>query len=222
MEAGHVPREADLAPAPEQPGIAPSVSAQFPETAALGLAAFATTTFILSIINAGLVGGGTATQGVAWGMFLFMGGLAQFTAGVFELRSGNTFAGVAFCSFGAFWGSFYILLHSGASTIPHAETASAIGLYLWAWGIFTVYMFIASLRTNGAVAGVLLFLAATFIILAIGNTNLNAGQLTNTTIKIGGYTGLISAILAWYGSFAIILNGTWGRDVLPLFPLTRE
>ena len=99
---------------------------------------------------------------------------------------------------------------------------SGLGLYLWMWGIFTAYMFIASLRTTGAVALVFLLLAITFIILGIGNSSL-AGTLsaTNSTIKLGGWVGIITALAAWYASFAGVINSTFGRVVAPVVPLRR-
>ena len=193
------------------------------DPAPLGLASFATTTFILSMINAGLVGGGTATAaGIVAPMAFAVGGIAQFTAGVWEFRNGNTFGATAFCSFGMFWLSFYLLLHVTATALPKTEIFSSIGLYLWAWGIFTAYMTVASLRTTGAVFAVFLLLTVTFILLGIGNSAL-AGtlSLTNNTIKIGGWVGLATAVVAWYASFAGVLNDTWGKTVLPVFPLTR-
>jgi hypothetical protein len=155
-------------------------------------------------------------------MALAVGGIAQFTAGLWEFRNGNTFGATAFCSFGMFWLSFYLLLHVTASSLPKGEIDSSIGLYLWAWGIFTAYLFVASLRTTGAVAAVLILLTATFIILGIGNSALSGTtNLTNGTIKLGGWVGLATAVVAWYASFAGVLNDTWGRTVLPVFPLTR-
>jgi uncharacterized protein len=193
------------------------------DPAPLGLAAFATTTFILSMINANLVGGGVATAaGIVAGMALAYGGIAQFIAGLWEFRNGNTFGATAFCSFGMFWVSFYLLLHVTASALPKNEVFSAIGLYLWAWAIFTAYMTVVSLRTTGAVFAVFLLLTITFILLGIGNSALEGTtSATNSTIKIGGYVGLATAIVAWYASFAGVLNDTWGKTVLPVFPLTR-
>ena len=194
------------------------------DPAPLGLASFATTTFILSMINAGLVGGGTATAaGIVAPMAFAVGGIAQFTAGVWEFRNGNTFGATAFCSFGMFWLSFYLLLHVTASALPKTEIFSSIGLYLWAWGIFTAYMTVASLRTTGAVFAVFLLLTVTFILLGIGNSALAGGlRLTNNTIKIGGWVGLATALVAWYASAAGVINDTWGRPLLPVFPLTRS
>jgi uncharacterized protein len=210
-------READIAPAP-----APSQATGWTPAnpAALGLTGFATTTFVLSMINTGLVGGAAGSFPAVFGLTLAYGGLAQLIAGIWEFRTGNTFGAVAFTSYGAFWISFYVLAHSSLGAVPKTEIFSLIGLFLWAWTIFTAFMFIASLRTNGVVAIVFLALMVTFIFLAIGNSALAGGTaITNGTIKIGGYLGIITALAAWYGSAAIVINETWGRTVLPLFPL---
>jgi succinate-acetate transporter protein len=169
------------------------------------------------MINANLVS--AQTIGVVLPLALAYGGLAQLLAGMWEFRTGNTFGAVAFTSFGAFWISYYILVR----TIPVGIlTHSGISLFLYMWAIFTTYMFFASLRTTGAVALVFLLLAVTFLLLGIGNASL-AGTLktTNNTIKIGGFVGLATAIAAWYASFAAVTNSTFGRVMLPVFPLRQ-
>ena len=88
---------------------------------------------------------------------------------MWEFRTGNTFGAVAFSSFGAFWLSFWAYLTFFAAEVPPENVAAALGLYLVAWGIFTTYMFVASLRTTVAVAAVFLLLAVTFFLLGIGN-----------------------------------------------------
>jgi uncharacterized protein len=225
MEASRAGREADVAPAPAatEPtggrlaGWAPA------DPGPLGLAAFAGTTFVLSLVNSGLVGtqklpGGGLLPMVA-ALAIAYGGIAQLVAGIWEFRTGNTFGAVAFCSFGAFWISFYFVVHSVTANAP-TEIFSGLGLYLWMWGIFTTYMFFASLRTTGAVALVFLLLAATFIILGIGNSSLaGTHSVINNTIKIGGYVGIATAVVAWYASFAAVINSTFARVLLPVFPL---
>jgi uncharacterized protein len=225
MEASNIgAREADVAPAAEPMGgrLAGWTPA---DPGPLGLAAFAGTTFMLSLINAGLVGtqkvpGGGLLPMVA-GLAIAYGGIAQLVAGLWEFRTGNTFGAVAFCSYGAFWISFFFIVQSVGKNVP-TEVFSGLGLYLWMWGIFTAYMFIASLRTTGAVALVFLLLAITFLILGIGNSSLAGGTAaTNGTIKLGGYVGIAPAIVAWYASFAAVLNSTFGRVVAPVVPLRR-
>jgi succinate-acetate transporter protein len=180
----------------------------------LGLAAFAMTTFVLSMFNAQLVS--DAGEPVVLGLALAYGGIAQLLAGMWEFRTGNTFGAVAFTSFGAFWISFFLLVTFFAPSIPEADAGHAIGLYLWAWAIFTSYMFVASLRTTGAIALVFFLLAITFVLLAIGDSGGN-----EDISKIGGYVGLATALAAWYASFASVTNSTFGRTVLPVKPLKR-
>ncbi len=195
----------DMAPA-ARPSWVPA------DPAPLGLAGFAMTTFVLSMFNANFVS--SAGEPVVLGLALAYGGLAQLLAGLWEFRTGNTFGAVAFTSFGAFWISYWALVTFYVKSIPAADAGHAIGLYLWAWAIFTAYMCIASLRTNAAVLAVFVLLTATFILLAIGNS----GGHT-TVLHWGGYVGLATAVAAWYASFAAVINSTFRRTMLPLIPL---
>src|SRR5947209_8573063 len=111
MEASRVgAREADVAPAPDPTGGRSAVGWTPADPGPLGLAAFAATTFILSMINANLVSGPLTDVPVVLGMAFAYGGLAQLLAGMWEFRTGNTFGAVAFTSYGAFWISFFILV----------------------------------------------------------------------------------------------------------------
>jgi succinate-acetate transporter protein len=172
------------------------------------------TTFVLSMFNAKLVSSGG--EPVVLGLALAYGGIAQLLAGMWEFRTGNTFGAVAFSSFGAFWISFWALVVFYAPKIPAADAGHAIGLYLWAWAIFTAYMLVASLRTTGAVALVFFLLTITFVLLAAGNSGAH-----ENVIKWGGYIGLATAAAAWYASFAAVVNSTFGRTMLPVVPLKR-
>ena len=182
--------------------------------APLGLAGFALTTFVLSMVNSGLVS--DKAEPVVFGLALAYGGIAQLLAGMWEFKTGNTFGATAFASYGAFWISFWALVQFFLKDIPAADAGHAVGLYLWAWAIFTTYMFIASLRTTGAVALVFILLAITFVLLAIGKS----GDHTTVT-HWGGYFGIATAIAAWYASFAAVTNATFGRTVLPVIPLNE-
>src|SRR5580704_14481384 len=181
--------------------------------APLGLAAFAMTTFVLSMYNANLVN--EKGVPVVLGLALAYGGIVQLLAGMWEFRTGNTFGAVAFCSFGAFWISFWALQVFYAKSIG-GNVGHSVGLFLWAWAIFTAYMTVAALRVSGAVLLVFVLLTVTFILLAIAN---DSGSLT--TGHWAGYVGIATAAAAWYASFGAVVNSTFGRTVLPLFPLTK-
>jgi hypothetical protein len=180
----------------------------------LGLAAFALTTFVLSMFNSGLVSSGG--EPIVFGLALAYGGLAQLLAGMWEFRTGNTFGAVAFTSYGAFWISFWAFVQFFEKSVPKADAGHAVGLFLIAWGIFTAYMLIASLRTTGAVALVFALLTVTFLLLGIGNAGAHTG-----IVKAGGWFGLATAVAAWYASFAAVTNSTFGRTVMPVWPLNR-
>jgi uncharacterized protein len=159
---------------------------------------------------------GAGGEPIVFGLALAYGGVAQVLAGMWEFRTGNTFGAVAFTSYGAFWLSFWAFVQFFEKSVPAKDAGHAVGLFLIAWGIFTTYMFVASLRTTAAVSLVFVLLAATFFLLGIGN----AGAHENVT-KIGGWLGLATAAAAWYASFAAVTNSTFGRIVLPVVPLRR-
>jgi uncharacterized protein len=177
----------------------------------LGLGAFAMTTFVLSMYNGNLVN--EKGVPVVLGLALVYGGIVQLLAGMWEFRTGNTFGAVAFSSFGAFWLSFWALQVLYAKDIG-GNVGHSVGLYLWAWAIFTAYMTVAAMRVSGAVLLVFVLLTATFILLAIGATG---GDKTVT--HWGGYIGLATAAAAWYASFAAVVNSTFGHVILPVIPL---
>jgi succinate-acetate transporter protein len=210
MEAAAFRRDPSAAPiASSAP---PAVRPLIADPAPLGLAAFALTTFVLSMFNAHLVS--AAGEDVVLGLALAYGGLAQLLAGMWEFKRDNTFGAVAFTSYGAFWLSFWALIVFYAKAFPNAEVAGkAVGLFLIAWGIFTTYMWVASFRVSSAVMVVFLLLAITFFLLGIGNADMNTDL-----IKWGGYFGLATAAAAWYASFAGVMFSLHGRWILPVRP----
>ena len=196
-----------------RPSPPPSFTERIADPGPLGLAGFAGTTFFLSVVNTNMLGASVET--IVLGLALFYGGLAQFAAGMWEFVKGNTFGAVAFTSYGAFWMSFWYLLNHLPADAPEKDVFHGVGLYLLMWAIFTFYMSIAAVRTSGAVLGVFVLLTLTFIALAIGwLDNHNADW-----IKLGGWLGIATAIVAWYASLAAVANFTFKRTVLPVFPL---
>ncbi len=175
--------------------------------APLGLAGFAFTTWMLSMHNAGWFSGDAVPMVLA--LAYAYGGSAQVLAGLLEFPRGNTFGLVAFTSYGAFWWSFALFVQFFADKVPPAF----VGWYLFVWGFFTFYMWIATFRANVAVQLVFLALWITFFLLAFG-----IFWSVPILSIIGGYTGLITALLAFYLSAAEVINEAYGRSVLPVGP----
>ncbi len=173
--------------------------------APLGLSGFALTTWMLSMVNAGWFTGASVPLVLA-SAFAF-GGTAQFFAGLMEMPRGNTFGFVAFCSYGAFWWSFALFVQFFATKVP----PEFVGWWLAMWGVFTFFMWVGSLALNRAVMLVFLALWITFFLLAGGD--LFAMPALHV---LGGYGGLITAILAFYLAAAEVINETHGHVVLPI------
>lgn len=196
--------------APATPKIDPT--AHIADPGPLGLAGFAMTTFVLSVFNAGLISDANL-QAVVLPLALFYGGLAQLLAGMWEFRKGNTFGALGFTSYGAFWLAFAAYVKFVAPELGD-NAGTATGLFLLGWTIFTAYMTVAAARTNAALLAVFVFLTLTFLFLTVGELGGAA-----SVGKLGGWLGLVTAILAWYTSCAGVVNSTWKRTVLPVFPL---
>jgi succinate-acetate transporter protein len=197
----------------EPPGAAAAMAHRVADPAPLGLAAFAMTTFALSIANTNIWGAAGST---ALALALVYGGTVQLFAGMWEFVRKNTFGALAFASYGAFWISYYVLAKFILPGVKPADIPVATGVFLLCWTIFTFYMMLATARVSGAVAAVFVVLEITFVLLTIGAFNSNA----NVT-KAGGWFGVATAALAWYASCAGVVNETFKKSVLPTWPLSR-
>jgi uncharacterized protein len=195
--------EPAVQPAAPAPGIA--------DPAPLGLAAFALTTFLLSASNAGWM---THATGDAFLGYAFAyGGLCQLLAGMWEFRNRNVFGSTAFSTYGGFWigiGIWFLVVASN-KTFTASQLDHDLGWILLAFAIFNTYMLLLSAQLNTAVFGVFLTLEVTEIVLFIGNFTASTG-----TVKIGGYIGVVTALVAWYTSAAGVSNGLAGAIRLPV------
>jgi succinate-acetate transporter protein len=213
-QLAHGSREADIAPA--RP-----VAREFwgpADPVPLGIAGFALTTFILGLVNANAISGTDVP--VVLSVAAVYGGLAQLLAGMWAFAERNTFAAAAFSSYGAFWISFVLLIQF---FLPEAAKANplaanhAVALYLFCWGFFTFYMWIATFRSNIMLNLVFLTLWVAYLLLGLGAI----GHGHPTITHWGGYVTTACAVLAWYVGASHVITKTLGRELLPLFPLSR-
>jgi succinate-acetate transporter protein len=168
------------------------------------------------------------STGNAWLSYAFAyGGLVQLLAGMWEFRNRNVFGATAFATYGAFWIGLGLWVRlvvdptlAAARPATLAATVTALNhdlaWILLAFAIFNTYMLILSSQVSVAVFAVFLTLELTEIILCIGNFNAGAAILPTTTIKIGGYVGLITALVAWYTSAAGVSGGIGGKLRFPV------
>jgi hypothetical protein len=228
METNVRGRPMTAAPGTADAGTTAAAPVTIADPAPLGLAAFGITTLVLSCINAGWVG--AVNEPIVLALAIPFGGGVQILAGMWAFRRGSTFAATAFSAYGAFWISFFLIVQYFAGAVvagtakalgPGATTAQIaaaagdhlnviLGLYLFAWGVFTTYMFLASLAGPRAIQLVFFLLTLTFFALAIGKWN-----ASESWTHIGGFLGVLTAVGALYTSFADVANANFKRSVLP-------
>ncbi|HEY4237644.1 MAG TPA: acetate uptake transporter [Gaiellaceae bacterium] len=186
------------------------------DPAPLGLAGFALTTFLLSGVNASWI------PDLMWvAPAIFYGGLAQFSAGMWEFRNRNVFGATAFSTYGAFWmglGLYMILAHTTSflsALTGKNDVNNSLAWFLFAFAVFNTYMLIASMQVNTAVFMVFLTLEITEVLLVIGFFNISHGG-TEWWLHAGGWAGIVTAGVAWYTSAAGVWNGVSGRVMLPV------
>jgi len=178
--------------------------------APLGLMGFGLTTVLLSSINAGLLPAGG--EPVVIPLAMAFGGTAQIIAGLMEFKTGNVFGATAFTSYGAFWWWFALLILLGNNHVLDLSAAgSTIGVCLILWGLFTLGLWISTFRLSRLLFAIFLTLWIAFFLLGGG------AVLANSTLHLlGGWVGLLCGALAMYGSFALVANATFGREVAPV------
>ena len=125
---------------------------------------------------------------------------------MWEFRRGNVFAATAFSSYGGFWIGLFVWIR-----VAPAASGHDLGWILLAFAIFNTYMLLMATQVNLAVFLVFLTLELTEIFLFIGNFTSSAGLS-----QVGGYLGVITALVAWYTSAAGVSGGIGGRIILPV------
>jgi len=210
-----------------QPATVPAPVSGIADPAPLGLAGFALTTLLLSAKNAGWMSHAT---GSAWLGFAFAyGGLGQFAAGMWEFRRGNTFGATAFGTYGTFWIGLALwvelVANPAVAAIAKAPATAAatvaslnhdLGWITLAFAIVSLYLWILTSQVNLVIFLVFLGLVVALAVLAIGNFDAGSALLPTGTIKVGGYIGLVTALLAFYASAAGVAAGMGGRLAFPM------
>lgn len=177
-------------------------------TGPLGLFAFGLTTALLQGINSTLTDGNSS--GLVYSFGFFFGGLAQLIAGILEYSRKNSFATVAFTSYGTFWMAVALngtLIKAGV----YLPSVKGEEMMLSLWGIYTFLLWLCTFTSNLVLSALFLTLSLLFFFLAGGQTN-------HTLMKFAGVWGFIVSAIAWYLAVSNLLEELYGRPILPIFP----
>ena len=175
----------------------------------LALAAFAATTWVFGMLTAGWYS--SSSLGVILALALAFGGAIQIVAGVMEWSRGNTLATTGFLAYGGFWWTAALLLWHGTGPL----SSPLVGWAVLLWGVIFFIVWLAALRHELIAMLLWLFLWIAFVVLAIG-----AFSGASAIVHLGGYAALITAIIAFYGMAARLVNDCHGRTVIP-YGMTR-
>jgi uncharacterized protein len=192
----------------------PAVRPAMADPGAWAVTAFATTSFMLGMYNTHLLN--VTGVPIVFPVAFFFGGLIQIIVAVLEISRGNLFGAVVFGSYGPFWVIYGAIETLYGSSIPAAQLGSAVSLFLAMWAVLTFYFFIASLRTDAVLVGVIGLIFIGLVLLSIG-----AGANSTGVTEAGGWVTLAFAVLAWYHAAGDVIAATFGRQFLPVWPLRR-
>ena len=172
----------------------------------LGLLGFGMTTVLLNLHNAEII----ELSVVIVAMGFALGGAAQIVAGILEFKFGNTFGGTAFTAYGFFWWSL-IFIWCNPTEAMHDADEKSMGFYLLLWAIFTLFMFVGTLKHNRATQVVFLSLTVLFAGLAIGD--FSGVEMIKV---VSGWIGIFCGASAIYNAMGQVVNGEFGKKVFPL------
>ena len=177
--------------------------------APLGLMGFGMTTILLNLLNAEIIS--SSGLGAILAVGIFYGGMAQIIVGILEFKNGSTFGTIAFASYGSFWLSLVALLIFPALGWAGAVDPTSMAAYLVLWGIFSIFMFMATLKLKRGLQVVFFTLVLLFFLLA-------TADLTGIGIIriIAGFEGIFCGASAIYVAAAEVLNEIYKKPVLPV------
>ena len=167
----------------------------------LGLAALATTTFLVGVA---VIARSPASVGPYLIQALLFGGLVELLAGMWAFAYGDALAATTFSFLGAFF-AWWGLTQVAALGLHAAAVAATSGLatIFIVSGVLVLLMWIASFYESAAFNLVLLFM---WIFMGLIGIGLFAGA--DALIVLGGISALISGLIAAYASFAEVYNAT--------------
>lgn len=201
----------------ERPGLAepePEVAAPAPRGAnplALGLASFSICVLLLAVSQAGILGSALIPVSV-FAVALTAGGITHTVVGIAHLVRGETFPGTVFLTYGGFWIAYVLISQFYVPSVVKAgaDPTPAVGWFLVAYTIVSLYFLLASFATTRLVSMIFVVLVVALCVSVVATFSGSVG-LTHAS----GWLLVVDALLGFYVSAALLVNETWGRNLLP-------
>lgn len=175
----------------------------------LGLFGLALVTLVASSQKLGL------TDGLSYLMVwaLFLGGIAQVIASIFDFKHNNLFGATAFAAFGLFWigmaAGWLISMGCFGETLAAGTDVKQLGFVFIGYLILSISLTISTLKMSKVMFILMFSICILFISLALDSFSM--GDIWHT---IGAYTELVVSILTFYALSAKYLNTFFGKEIL--------
>jgi len=181
----------------------------------LGLCVLAFTTAILGAYYASfIIPYQTTGSRMAVGAIIFIGGIVQMLAGMWEFRRNNTIAATVFTSYGGFLAALGLVFLPiiNITGLLGGATHLALGLFFLCWTILSLVLLLGSMRTNRMFITILGVLFLSYLFLTVGQL----ARDNRILLGIGGWLGIICALVAWYAAIVSMMGTTHLQDSLHL------
>lgn len=186
----------------------------------LGYAAFALTLWLADMAPAGWFDpSGTTPMPLLYGppdntllpaVAAVLGGCVLALAGIGQTLRGHTLDAVLFIAFAGYWWVAVLSWHA-LTTNPFGATPGFLGWYYVLWAIVAFCIWLAACRSD--IARMLFTFGLWVSLLAFALAN---WAHLNALTVLGGYLGLVVAVVGIYIAAAELLNEIRGHVVLPL------
>lgn len=176
-------------------------------SSSLGYAGFSVTLWMFSMINAAWFDASQETLVML--LAVTIGGIAMALAGLFSFFRGRTHNMCLFLAFAAFWWSWALMVH----TVNNGGIAPNSAFLGWYYLVFAVVAFSLWLSAFRAGTGRMVFdLLLCLSLLALAISGWSGASWWRI---VGGYLGLITAVVGFYLLAAAAINSTFGRTIVP-------
>lgn len=177
----------------------------------LGLFGLAIVTFVASSQKLGL------TEGLSFVLpwAIFLGGMAQIIAAVFDFKHNNLFGATAFSAYGLFWlgmgMSWLIKLGCLGTTLAAAADTAQLGFVFTGYAILSVALTVSTIKMSKAMFVLMALIVVLFVGLALDS--FGCGHIWHS---IAAYAEMAIALVTFYVLSAKYLNSFFGKTMLPL------
>ena len=175
----------------------------------LGLFGLALVTLVASSQKLGVTEG--VSYLVPWA--LFIGGIAQVIASIFDFKHNNLFGATAFSAYGLFWVSMSMgwLINNGVfgSELAGGTDVKQLGVAFIGFALLSIVLTISSLKMSKVMFILMSLICVLFISLAMDSFGM--GHVWHT---IAACDELLISLFSFYALSAKYLNSFFGKEIV--------